>query len=460
MSLLPEYQLPIGDSRLPTAWFTLRPHKLQSKLWRTDSKFPVVVAGRGSGKTEEARRYITRWLPVLKPWPDPKYFYGLPTYNQAKRVVWPQLEALIPKAWLVKNGANRSELTFTTKFGSTLYIVGMDKPARIEGIQVDGGILDECSDQKPETFTRTILPMLTHRNGFCWQIGVPKRNGPGAIQFRQNYEKGERGEEGFESYTWASNTILSPEQLAKVLAILDVKDALEQLGGIWVEASGMVYHAYSDTRNLSDLAVYRPDLPIGVGSDFNVDPMAWVLFHVIDHKMYIFDEVYIKDTNTQATLNNICDGYTDGKGVKHVGYKDHKNGWHFYGDSSARSRQTSAATTDYLQILNDPRFFNKRTGEPQKVHYDLSHPPIVDRYASVNALLYNALNQVRLFIHPKCKNLRTDLEQRTYKEGTREPDNSDLNAGHITDALGYAIYKLFPIRYEIAPASQIHLGTG
>jgi len=37
--------------------------------------------------------------------------------------------------------------------------------------------------------------------------------------------------------------------------------------------------------------------------------------------------------------------------------------------------------------------------------------------------------------------------QRTYKEGTRDvADEGDI--GHITDALGYPIHKLFPIRID------------
>lgn len=435
------------SKRLTDRWYPLRPHYLQSKLWRTESRFPVVVAGRGSGKTELARRKTVLNLRTPKPWADPKYVYALPTYNQAKRIVWPDIEALIPPEWIAKNGKNKTELTFTMKNGATLFIVGMDNPARIEGIQVDGVVIDECSDQKPEAFTRSILPMLTHRNGYCWQIGVPKRTGPGAKAFKSYFEKGLRGEDGFVSYTWPSDTVLTPDQLQEILSKLDEKDAMEQLGGIFVDIGGGIYYAFDEYENVSDKAIYRPELPIGIGSDFNVDPMSWVLFHVIDNKVYVFDEIYERNTNTQQALNVLASRYGN-----------HENGFHFIGDASAKNRHTAATSSDYIQILNDPRFYHKHTKMQQTVTYPSANPPILDRYAAVNAMCLNGKGERRLFINPKCTNLRADLTARTYKEGTREADNTDVFAGHISDALGYPIYHLFPVYIQQEQPPQVYYG--
>lgn len=423
---------------LTPAWTPLRPHPMQSKLWRTKARFPVVVAGRGSGKTELSRRRLVRYLQVKKPWPNPRYFIGLPTYRQAKYVAWEEISALIPKSWLIPNGANKSELTFTTIYGSTLYLVGMDKPYRIEGTQFDGGVLDEMSDQKPDGYTRTILPMLTHRNGWCWRVGKPKRSGCGATAFREAFEIGLKPNNmGIESYTWRSDTVLTKEELAAFAAQMGPEEYEEEFNASWLEATGGIFYAYSDMLNVSESCVYNPNLCIGVGSDFNVDPMAWVVFHVVNGKMQVFDEIWLRNTNTQAALDEL-----------YRRYGNHNNGWKFFGDASSKNRHTSTSTTDYLQILNDTRFIDKT------VHYNKANPSVADRFAATNALLCNALGVRRCFIHPKCKNLRSDLQQRTYKPGTREPDDSG-DLGHITDALGYPIHKLFPIRVESANAGQV-----
>lgn len=432
---------------LPSGWDKeLHEHRQQSALWYSNARIKLVVAGRGSGKTELSRRYTVLSLPVIKPWSDPIYVIGLPTYNQAKRVVWPQLESLIPKEWLAKNGKNISELSFKTIFGSKLYVVGMDKPERIEGIQIDGCVLDESSDQKPGVM-RTIAPMLTHRDAWLWRIGVPKRTGCGAKEFKEEYDKGLQGIGGRESYTWASTSILTEEQLRSARELLSAKDAMEQLGGEWLGATGAVFYAYDDNLNVSTAADYFPSLPIGVGSDFNVDPMAWVLFHVIDGKMFVFDEIYTKDTNTQATLDYLWSQYGG-----------HRNGWYFFGDASAQSRKTSSATTDHIQIINDKRFDMYK---PKANRYLRGNPPLRDRFASTNALMCNANELRRLFINPRCTNLRSDLQQRTFKPGTTElpTKEGELGIGHISDAVGYAIYKMFPIRVNQANTGKVFAGS-
>src|SRR5690349_18522230 len=151
-------------------WPQLRPHKYQSKLYRSIDRFAIVAAGRGSGKSEIARRKITRELAVKIPGnPNPEYFYGLPTYAQAKRVAWKHLKRLIPKEWILGK-PNETDLHITTIFGSELYVLGFDRPQRAEGTQYVGGVIDESSDQPPGLFDLTIRPALTRWNGWCWRI--------------------------------------------------------------------------------------------------------------------------------------------------------------------------------------------------------------------------------------------------------------------------------------------------
>lgn len=423
------------------AWTPMRYHALQSKLWRTIARFPLVVAGRGSGKTEIYRRKCVRWLPLRKPWSDPIYCFCLPTYAQAKRNGWEKIIPLIPPQW-IKGKPNKSELCVRTVFGSTLYVVGMDKPYRVEGMQIDGAVLDESSDQRPEAYTKTILPMLTHRRGWCARIGVPKRNGVGAKEFKADFEKGLLPNDiGLESYTWPSSTVLTPDQLRDEMAQLTAKDAEEQFGGVWVDAEGQIFYGYSDIFNVDASCVYNPDVRIGVGSDFNVTPMAWVMFHYQNGVMKVFDEIWLRDTNTAAALDEL-----------YRRYPTHKAGWSFFGDATSKNRHTSTTITDFYQIDNDKRFLNKT------IKYPAKNPALQDRFAETNALLCNALGNRRCFVNPRCTNLRNDLQSRTYKAGTREPaDEAGTDMGHITDALGYAIHALCPIRPTIDGVNRVNI---
>lgn len=404
---------------LTEAWTQLRFHSKQSACWRTKARWVGLACGRGSGKTELARRRVVRFLPVQKPWSNPLYFYALPTFNQARRVAWRPLLDLIPSHWIKKK--YEGELRIETVFGSELYVLGLDKPHRAEGVQWDGGVIDESSDQKPGVFDRTFRPAMAHRNAWCWRIGVPKRFGIGAREFRNFCEN-----TADEYYNWPSADILSEEEVKSAREQLSEADFNEQFGASWLDIGGRIFYAYS-MENVSTEAKYHKDRPLVISSDFNVNPMCWVVGHRWPDRLEIFDEIFKRNTNTPEVLDLLFKRYGD-----------HEAGFEFYGDASARARKTSAAKTDVQHIHSDNRFKGKR------VLYTKSNPAVTDRFAVTNGMLRNAAGRHRLFIHPRCSHLLIDLEDRQYKEGSREPDDHD-DLGHMTDALGYVIYIRFPM---------------
>jgi hypothetical protein len=419
---------------LTPAWTTLRPHPQQSALWRSKAKVVVVCSGRGSGKSEIAKRRVVRFLHVKKPWPDPLYFYALPTLNQAKRVAWKSIKRLVPKEWLAPKGINETDMSITTIFGSTLYVLGMDKPQRVEGVQWDGGVVDESSDQRPGSFDLSILPALSHKDAWCWRIGIPKRFGVGAREFREAFETAQDCTDGtMEAYAWPSEDIVPKEAIDWAKKNLDPIDYNEQYRARWETAGGMVFYGFDRHASVTEQAEYDPRYPIVVGQDFNVDPMAWTLSQKIGEEYRTFDELYIRHTHTRASLDALWRRYGERHGDKL---------WLFVGDASARARKTSATSTDYVQVKSDERFVNKR------VHYPRANPPVVDRFAACNAVLQSADGNRRAHIHPRCVNLIRDLESRSYKirqgRTLREPDDVG-DIGHITDAWGYGIVALFPL---------------
>jgi hypothetical protein len=245
------------------------------------------------------------------------------------------------------------------------------------------------------------------------------------------------------TFAWPSSDILTSEQLAFARTNLDPKDYREQFEATWETAGGGVFHSFDRARNVRPCD-YRPNMPILVGSDFNVDPMAWVLAHRIGDRLDVFDQVWLRDTNTPAALDVLAGRY-----------HDHKGGWEFYGDASGDARKTSASRSDYKHILNHPAF--KQMG--RTLHYPRANPPVADRFASTNALLCNAAGQRRLFIDPRCSRLIDDLEARYYKPRSKDPADSGT-LGHITDALGYIVHRLFPIRLELDYGHQRVIITG
>lgn len=424
-------------------WQQFRYHPVQAKYWEYNGRFAAVVAGRRSGKTELARRKLILSAAIRKPWPNPIYVYLLPTYQQAKRVAWYPILNMVPKDWLYKGSVNISELTIRTVFGSQIIVAGADKPERLEGIPCDGCVIDESADQRPELFTRTVVPMLTDRNGFCHRIGVPKRTGVGRVTFREFFEKGQRGESNIASFYWKSSEILTTEQLAEAKELLDPLDYAEQFDAEWLDAISTVYYNYTNATLLYE-AVYDPTQEIIVGCDFNVSPMSWILAHFIDGKLYVFDEMAEVNTNTPAMLDKLFNRYYE-----------HNAGWKFFGDASSRSRRTSASRSDYLIIKEDARFGNKKVYFPEK------NPMVRDRIAAVNRAFLRANGNRTCFINPKCKRLINDLLTVNYEEGTSEiEDYSGTSIGHMADALGYAVMMVLPLRVTSGAVPAVWSNAG
>jgi hypothetical protein len=322
-------------------------------------------------------------------------------------------------------------------------VFGLDKPERIEGDPWDGCVIDESSDIRPKTFDRSIRPALSDRKGWAWRIGVPKRFGCGAAEYRKFYEACKNGTypDGA-AFSWPASDILDPEECKHARETLDAKDYHEQYDARWETAGGQIFYALDFDCNVR-ACDYRANQPLIIGSDFNVDPMAWVLGHrSADGKtLEIFDEMWLRDCNTARALDVLWQRYGE----------HHQSTFEFYGDASSSANKTSASSSDYMQILNDKRFRDKGA----VVRYPKANPRRIDRFACCNALLLNAAGERRCYIDPRCIHLIEDARNRAFKEGSREPDDYG-DVGHITDAWGYIIHKLWPIRVATGTTLKIH----
>ncbi len=398
-------------------------HEEQARLLSSTKRFKVVIAGRGSGKTEVAKRYL-----IMQPLATPRglFFYIAPTLQQARNIAWQDFLELIPKEYLKNKSENTSTIRFTN--GAELRIISGEKPERVEGVQWDGGVIDECSDQSLfKLFNLSLGPAMTHKKAWCWLIGIPKRWGVGAKYFYEAFDQGLSNDPDcpFESFHWHSSTVVDPEELDMRRRTLPPADFREQYEASRENTTGLVCPDFGEENIIK--VKYDPTRPIIVGSDFNVNPMAWVLAQYKDKALYFFDELFLRNTTTQKTLDHL-----------YHKYPTHTGGWAFCGDATSNYRKTSAALTDYVQIDSDPRFLNKKIAYPKK------NPAVQDRITVVNAAICNAASQRRVFIDPNnCKNLISDLSYLSYDDKGEINKVGDLS--HMFDAFGYAVMQFLPM---------------
>lgn len=376
-------------------------------------------AGRRSGKTELAKRKLVISLPQKKEWPDPRYFAAAPTRDQAKRIFWKDIKALTPEGWVKK--IYETDLCLLTKFKSEIWIVGLDKPQRIEGTPWDGGVLDEYANMRASAWPENIRPALSDREGWCWFIGVPE----GLNHYKELVDYAGDGKDGdWGVYSWRSSDILPQKELDAARKVLDERTFRQEYEASFEGSTGRVYYAYSPDKHQNANISLIDDLPLCVCCDFNVDPCVWEIAQTDGKTVWVLDEILLRNTNTiemgKAFLKR---------------YGRHKAGIIVYGDSAGMARSTTGRS-DYA-ILSELGLKDQRIRR--------ANPQVKDRVNALNSMLENTKGTARLFHHPSCAALRKDFENVQWKDGNSEIDKTNHERTHASDALGYFIEYEFPL---------------
>ena len=141
----------------------------------------------------------------------PVYAYVAPYRNQAKRVAWEYLKYYTNP--IPGRTVNESELfvELPTRHqgspGARLYIIGADHPDALRGIYLDGVILDEYANIKPELWGGVIRPALSDREGWAVFIGTPK----GQNQFYEMYQYADQSDGWYSCIYRADESGVLPE---------------------------------------------------------------------------------------------------------------------------------------------------------------------------------------------------------------------------------------------------------
>lgn len=404
-------------------------HEKQMKVYRTRSRFKVVVAGRRWGKTQLSKISIIKYARVK----NRLIWYVAPSYRMAKQIMWPELMTSIPRRWIKK--INETSMTITLVNNTRIELKGADNPDSLRGVGIHFLVMDEVQDIDPEAWYKVLRPTLASTGGHVLFIGTPK-----AYNFLYElYSLGQK-EENITTGKWASwqfptitSPFIPPEEIEAARADMDEKSFNQEFNASFETMSGRVYHPFDRKIHVKQCK-FNPQLPIWVGQDFNIDPMSSVIMQPQeDGSVHVIDEIVLFGSNTEEVCDEIERKYW--RHIKKIV---------LYPDPAGQYRQHARGESD-LDIFREKGFAK------QKFHR--KHPPIADRVNAVNRMLKAADGRIRLLIDPKCKHLIQSLEQTIYKKGGRDIDK-DAEVEHSADALGYCIQYQFPVRkIEIAGVS-------
>lgn len=148
-----------------------RPRDWQKSVHAGIKRFSVVIVHRRGGKTVMAVMQLIHAALVTQK-KNAQFSYVAPFLKQAKRIAWKylcQFSQKIPGVTI-----NSSELSVRFPNGATIYLNGADNPDSLRGLFLDGCVLDEVADMRPEIWGEIIRPAVADRKGWVLFIGTVK----------------------------------------------------------------------------------------------------------------------------------------------------------------------------------------------------------------------------------------------------------------------------------------------
>ena len=433
---------------LPTRLYPLRDHEQQDAWMASQRRFHVIPAGRRSGKTERGKRKLLyRAMTVQCPWEDPRYFAAAPTRDQAKAIYWSDLKSMVPRA-AMSTPPNESDLSIHLMNGAEIYVIGMDRPERIEGRPWDGGLLDEFANMKSHAWGENVRPALSDRQGWCDLIGVPE----GRNHYYDLWKYAISGQDPeWAGFTWFSSTILPPAEVESARRQLDELTFQQEYEGSFINFEGRTYYPFQEATHCASLHYDRTQ-PLTLCFDFNVEPGIAVVCQeqklpgqfTVDSRgerqpvfgTGVIGEVHIpRNSNTPAVCRKLI-----------ADWGAHEGKVRLYGDATGGARGSARVQgSDWDLVRSELR---ATFGDRADYRVPTANPAERARINAMNSRLRAGDGTVRLMVDPaKAPNVVRDLEGvRLLAGGSGEIDKkADGRLTHLSDALGYYIVKEFPV---------------
>lgn len=135
-----------------------------------DKRWTCILAHRRAGKTvATVADLLTCALATSKQ--NARYAYIAPYHAQAKAIAWDYLKRFSQG---VATKVTESELQVELPNGARVRLYGADNPDSLRGLYLDGVVLDEYGDMRPNVWGEIIRPLLADRKGWAVFIGTPR----------------------------------------------------------------------------------------------------------------------------------------------------------------------------------------------------------------------------------------------------------------------------------------------
>lgn len=423
-------QIESTQLQLTDRWTPLIPHGVQQSLFWHTSRFRSIPAARRTGKTELAKRRGILDTVMKRAWPA-RIAFGAPTYTRAKEIFFDDLEQMIPSFWVREKKESLNMMEFIMHWGARIRLIGLQKPEVVEGVLWDNLYIDEFADCKEKCFELKIRPALSTRKrlGGAWLMGVPDEVGENQIEHERIFRRGlQYGQEGADknycSFWWTSKEIIEPDEFESLTGEMDDISFAQEMEGMFVRSGGKAFPTFVQQVHAdADYADYTNKLGVDHIIDFGSANSASLIGQHYKNSAWIVDEIPMHGGSTEGH----CDAFIERCGER--GFSMHRLS--VYGDAAGRTPSSTTGQSDYDTMAEYYRGYNVDWNQL------LAAPPIKDTINSIRGALLNRKRQIRLYIHPRCKNLIKEMNEAEW------PPKNSLREYHFLAGLRYYCYSLF-----------------
>lgn len=438
-------------------WYPLMDHPVQRALIEDKVRFKVVPAGRRSGKTERAKRYVAKEAMTN---PGERYFIAAPTRDQVKKIYWADMKQLCLTSMASKS-PSESDLIIYLDNGTEVHLIGLDRPERIEGVLWTGGVIDEIADVKGDAWEANIRPALDTFNptrpgyrAWCWLIGVPD----GLNHYYDMAQYAESANDpDWRLYHWKSSEILPADTIAAAKRQMSPKQYRQEYEAGFEGASGRIYEDYDKANHTS--ASIEPHEQLMWMHDQNFTPLSsavgvrrtmpqtdWEKKMGVQpvHALYLLDEIVLTSAVSKQSALEFVEKF-----------KAHENKHVLvYGDPAGQAGEKHGHASDYTDIegvLKAHGWSYTRKVKP-------AHPAIKDRQNAVRTKICTADGLRTLFVNPvTAKWCDKGLATVQLKEGSTFQEDQSNKYQHITTAIGYCIDVEWPSVKRVATVTPLRM---
>ena len=240
------------------------------------------------------------------------YFYILPTYSQARKVMFEgftcegqKIMAFIPDELILKTNIQQMSVTLINQ--SIIQFVGSENFDSLRGTNPVGCVFSEYAYQHPQAYP-TLRPILLNNDGWAIFVSTPF----GENHFYTLYEIAKDNPQEWFTYfkTVVDTKHISEEQIQKEIDSGEISPDLaaqEYFCSFKIGSIGSYYSKYVNNMELNHqigLVDWEPNYPVFSAWDIGMaDSTAILMFQVIDRQVNIIDMYQNSDVGMEHYIN-------------------------------------------------------------------------------------------------------------------------------------------------------------